>query len=272
MAMPNDFILIRHGQSESNIVQHNLRAHPDQPVPAGHFDRHDSHVRLSAEGESQAKAAGDWLREHDQDSFDRYYVSPHIRARETAAHLRINGDWRVDDRLRERDWGEYHIMEPTKRQQLYPYSNKVKDQSSWYWSPPGGESMATEARLRFESVLGSLHREMPGRRVVVVTHGEMMIVARFVLERLTPEEFMQQSEEGTHRTRNCQILHYSRIDPITGEQAPFLKWRRSINPYNSELSWDDGAWTEIKVHTFTDQQLLESVTLHERLLSNQGLE
>ncbi|HEX4662086.1 MAG TPA: histidine phosphatase family protein, partial [Candidatus Saccharimonadales bacterium] len=212
MSMPNDFILIRHGQSESNLVQKQFIHNPDLPAPEGYFERHDSHTRLSVEGESQALSAGTWLRENGQDSFDRYYVSPHIRARETAAHLAINGTWRIDDRLRERDWGEYHVMEPSQREKLYPYSNKVKDQSSWYWSPPGGESMATEGRLRIESVLGSLHREMNGQRVIAVTHGEMMIVARFILERLAPEELTQEVETRANTTHNCQILHYSRIN------------------------------------------------------------
>lgn len=271
MSMPNDLILIRHGQSEANIIQSDLRSKPDQPAPDGYFDRHDSHMRLSKQGQKQAKAAGEWLRTNGFDKFDRYYVSPHIRARETAAHLKLNGDWRVDDRWREQDWGEFNIMDPSTRLDRHPYSSKLQDLHAWYWCPPGGESRATEVRLRFESVLGSLHREMSGKRVIAITHGEFLVTAQFVLERMVPEDFFKRLDSTTHRIHNCQIFHYSRINPHTGDQEPYLKWRRVINPYDSALSWQNGEWIELKPRVYSDEELLESVKVHARFLQDQGL-
>jgi hypothetical protein len=71
-------------------------------------------------------------------------------------------------------------------------------------------------RLRFEDILETLHRELSGRAVIAVTHGETMEVARLVLERLLPEQWTEQERGSDYKLANRQILHYSRKDPTTG--------------------------------------------------------
>ena len=141
--MPEDLVLLRHGQSEANIIQQRFKADPGSLAPNGFFDRHDSDMRLSARGRDQARAAGDWLRRHGLASFDRYYASPHARTAETAAGLALNGDWRLDVRWRERDWGEFGVLNHVDRADRFALSQKLKDQNKWYWCPPGGESLVT---------------------------------------------------------------------------------------------------------------------------------
>src|SRR5262245_22418181 len=104
MAMPEHLVLVRHGQSEANLVQKRLKQAPAAKPPDGFFARHDGRMRLSTTGRDQAHAAGDWLRRHGLATFDRYYVSPHVRTAETAANLRLDGRWSLDVRWRERDW------------------------------------------------------------------------------------------------------------------------------------------------------------------------
>ena len=96
------------------------------------------------------------------------------------------------------------------------------------WRPPGGESLATGVRLRFEDILDTMHRELDGKRVIAVTHGEMVEVARVVLERLLPEVWKEQELGNQYKIRNCHILHYSRRDPSTGEIRQRLQLRRSV--------------------------------------------
>jgi broad specificity phosphatase PhoE len=269
MAMPRDLVLVRHGQSEANIIQSNRREFPDVPAPEGFHDRHDSRMRLSALGVEQAIATGEWLRAEFPDGFDRYEVSALARTIETAGMLALNGNWRIDDRWRERDWGEYGVLSGAEQQTRFDISHRLKSASKWYWCPPGGESLATGVRLRFEDILETMHREMADKRVIAVTHGEMIEVARFVLERLLPAEWEAQEASKEFKLSNCQILHFTRQDPETGELSPRLGWRRSICAWDPSLSWNGGAWEPIGRREFTDAQLLELVSVYPRLLEEQ---
>lgn len=262
MVMPVDLILIRHGQSEANIVHEESMRNPNYVVPVDFSKTHDSLKRLSPLGHEQAKAAGEWLKEHNLTQFDQYFVSPHKRACQTAGLLDINGRWKKDDRWRERDWGEYSIVDRATREAFYGASTFLKTTSEWYWKPPGGESLATGVRLRFDSILDGFHRETSPQSetssAVVVTHNETIRVSQFVLEALTPEIWNQQEADGTARLANCQILHYSRRNPETGEISARISWRRSVCPWDSSLSWNNGEWVPVDTRRreFTDAELL----------------
>ncbi len=268
MAMPEDLVLVRHGESEANIIQKQRKEMRDAAAPDGFFDRHDSQMRLSLLGVEQADATGEWLRSEFPDGFDRYYVSSLMRTVETAGRLAINGNWDIDDRWRERDWGEYGVLSDTEQQDRYDLSRKLKKQSKWYWCPPGGESLATGVRLRFEDILETMHRELAGKKVIAVTHGETMEVARFVLERLLPEEWQRQEQDEAFKLSNCQILHYTRTNPSTGEQSSRLEWRRSVCAWDESRSWDAGNWVHIERHRYNDEELLGLVEAHPRLLES----
>jgi broad specificity phosphatase PhoE len=270
MAMPEHLVLLRHGQSEANMVQRTFKRDPGAVAPNGFFDRHDSEMRLSPTGRAQAQAVGDWLRRNDLSTFDRYYVSPHVRTAETAATLALGGDWTLDTRWRERDWGEFGVLNQVERAQRFGLSQKLKDQNKWYWCPPGGESLATGVHGRFRDILDTLHREAAGQRVLAVTHGEMIDVARFVLERLTPQQWLAQDVDPAYNVKNCQLLHYTRRDPDSGRVDPRIRWMRSVCPWDEAHSWRGGEWTEIHRRRFTDAELMELVSRYPLLLDHSG--
>lgn len=266
MAMPHDLVMVRHGQSEANIVQGMFKADPDAVAPDGFLDRHDTHMRLSELGREQARAAGQWLLQNFPEGFDRYYVSPLMRTRETAGRLAVHGAWQLDDRWRERDWGEYAALNETEQKQKYELSHRLRHQHKWYWCPPGGESLATGVRLRFEDILDTAHRELADKRMLAVTHGETIGVARYVLERMDPDEWLADDKNPRRKIENCHILHYTRISPDTGEIAPQLRWMRSICPWDETKSWEGGEWMAIPPRaTYSDEALLESVNIHANL-------
>ncbi|MBI3224357.1 MAG: histidine phosphatase family protein [Mycolicibacterium cosmeticum] len=266
MGMPVDLVLVRHGQSEANIMQNRRKINPDSPAPEGFFDRPDSRMRLSTLGREQATKTGSWLRAEFPGGFDRYYVSALLRTVETAGTLGVDGDWIIDDRWRERDWGEFGPLSGTEQSAMYKISVKLKHQSKWYWRPPGGESLATGVRLRFEDILDTMHRELDGKCVIAVTHGEMMEVARVVLERLLPEVWQEQEDGEDYKIRNCHILHYSRRNPFTKEIGRRLEWRRSVCAHTPSQSWSGGEWRELEFRNYSDAELLDLASTHPNLL------
>jgi broad specificity phosphatase PhoE len=265
MVMPIDFVLIRHGQSEANVVQKIDKGETGESIPEAFYQRHDSRMRLTTTGVQQAQAAGDWLRANNLDNFAHHYVSPHIRACETAAHLKLGAEWRVDDRWRERDWGHYGMLNKQQKTERYPEVEEARHLSEWYWHPPGGESLATGVRLRIKDIYDTLHREVNGETFVAVTHGETIRTNQFVIERHTPAswEIMDSSEQ--FKIMNCQIVHYSRRNPFTGEVGGKLSWMRSICPWDETKSWSNGEWVEFTRQTFSDAELLAGVEIYDRL-------
>jgi broad specificity phosphatase PhoE len=225
MTLPVDLVVIRHGQSEANAQQRD----PCGDTPN---EGRDNFTQLTQRGIGQVKAAGDWLRRNGLASFDRYYTSPYLRARQTAALLAPDGSWTSDDRWRERNSGA--ASQSVNRQQ----------QPKWYWRPYRGESLATEVRQRFESILDTLQQEVAGGQVIAITHGKFMTVVRFVLERMTVERWADQDDKFI--IDNCQILHYTRRNPQTDAVASDIGWMRSICPWDSSRSWHRGQWIALR--------------------------
>lgn len=270
MAMPIDLVLVRHGRSEANEIQSRVKNDPSYQIPEGFHDRHDSEMILAPEGERQARITGEWLRNEFPNRFDHYTVSPHARTLKTAGLLALNGNWKIDDLWRERDWGEYGILNDEDRERHYKLAHKLYHQNRWYWCPPGGESLATGVRLRFEDRLDTMHREMADETQIVVAHGEVIDVASFVLERLIPQKWLIRDRDPNYKIKNTQVLHYSRRNPDTGEIVKRITWRRSICPWDESASWFGGAWMELEHKTYSDEELIELADTFPPLLPNEG--
>lgn len=262
MPLPDHLLFIRHGESEANVLLEQITADPANTERKEAY--HDSNIRLTQKGIAQAEAAGKWLRDNGFATFDRYSVSPYARARETAGHLGLEGDWRIDDRIREQNWGEYNLIGMDDIERDSKRAHTLYNQSYWYWHPRGGESLSSEVRARFTRVLDGLHRDPSSKRVLLVTHGAYMQMVRLELERMTPDVWEDTWKQW--RIDNCQILHYTRVNPDTGERASKVKWMRSINPSDPARSWHGGAWQEITHKTYTDNELLAMVDDLPRML------
>jgi len=252
MTLPERLTLVRHGESEANIAQKLARSDRATELPKSFADRHDSFMRLSPLGVEQAKIAGDWLRENAGAPFDRFYVSPHVRTRETAANLGQNGDWFVDDRFRERDWGEVW-----SHKRMDPQTRFVKDLHEYYWKPTGGESMATGVRGRVESIVQTLYRRKNVNHVLAVSHGELIRMFQVVNERLAPEDFLRYVNDDSYKVQNTMIVQYSCVNPNNPlEQSNHYRWRRAVCPWDRTLDWDDGEWRDVEAKRHTDADLM----------------
>ena len=120
-SMPVDLVLVRHGESESNLAQKlALRGHI-QAWSDEFRKRHNSRCRLTDRGRHQAVKAGEWIKRHIGNYFDVYLTSEYVRAMETAAHLALpSASWRTEFYLRERDRGVLANMPKQERHAEFP--------------------------------------------------------------------------------------------------------------------------------------------------------
>lgn len=256
--LPARLTLVRHGESEGNLVIERLK-HGDTSRMTPEFLNRNSHTWcLTPRGEEQAAAAGVWLAKNSG-TFDLLYASQHIRAMETAALLKIpNAEWRIDIQLRERDWGIMDFMKPEERAKDGPFATywTWMNRSVFYHGPANGESIAQLTERLRSGIIDSLHRQDPDSHAIIVTHGEVMWGFRFIFERLLVHEFEREhrSDHPHDEIYNCQIIEYSRENPTDPKEVlPYYGFVRSVCPWDTTLSTNE--WRKIERRTFTNDDL-----------------
>lgn len=265
--MPVDLVFVRHGRSEGNEAREKSKRGDDRHYTPEFRSRRNREWRLTDAGIQQAKAAGRWIRDNIREEFFRYDTSEYLRARETAAHLRLPAArWTQDILLRERSWGHADFVMPEgERFEQFAAELAARREDPCYWRPPDGESLA-DVCLRVEWVLGRLRRDYAGHSCILVTHEDVMWAARFVLERLTQERWREMllSDDPREKIHNGQVLHYTRRDPDTGELGPRMRWVRSVCPWDAGRS--SNRWQPIEPPSFSNDELLASLADTERLV------
>ncbi len=258
MAMPKNLFLVRHGQSEGNLVRRQFETTNNESFFSDEFlDLHESQYKLTELGVTQAKKAGQYLKDNHFVAFDRMLVSNNVRAMQTAAHLDIkNALWMIDFNTRERDAGLFNTMAPSKRDAQYADQQKFYNTQPFLYRPPQGESMADVCE-RIKIVLGTLARECDGKNVIIVCHGHVMRGFRIMLERMSLQKSNELllSQEAWARIPNCSILHYTRENPNDkgAELSNRLDWVRMIRPAgNGNL---EDAFTKIERKKYTNEEL-----------------
>ncbi len=154
MGTPTTFVLLRHGETAL--------------TPEKRFSGSGDH-ELSAVGQRQAEGAAVMLAARG--TIQDIVSSPLKRCRATAEAVaaRLNLDVRVEDDLRETDFGSWEGLTFAEVQARYG-----DDLTEWLASPKaaptgGGESFATVAR-RVAAARDRILKHSAGRTVLVVTH------------------------------------------------------------------------------------------------------
>jgi broad specificity phosphatase PhoE len=203
--------LVRHGQSEGNVI----RAAAARDAEVLKISARDMDVPLSDLGKRQASAFGTWLRDQPEDQRPEVILtSPYERATQTAAVLLEAADLDIgyvpDERLRERDLGMMDLLTTKGFAARFPGEAAHRARiGKFYYRPPGGESW-TDVALRCRSFLDSVGREHPRRRVAVVTHEVVIIMFRYIIERLDEEAALMLSSGAA--IANCSLTAYAPDD------------------------------------------------------------
>ena len=277
MTMPMRRVLVRHGQSEANVVQKELIAGLDPEVAAAIYERPDWMQRLSPLGVEQAKNAGDWIRREigAMASFDVIYASPFLRTFETACYAAGDEDVELtpEDRIIERDWGLYGKLSRADQERVYPDTYRNKSIDPLHARLNGGESIM-DVFLRWRDMAGTLHREYSNGNVLMFTHGDYMMTDIYASERRLPEEFVALMRDSTLDMMNCSVIDRTRENPFDPEdirEKP--SWVRIVHTVAPELSPNGGDWVELKSRrTYTAAEGLARAALTPTLLPQDVLE
>ena len=251
VTQPMNIVFVRHGQSEANVVQHAEKNGGTHVHSEKVYERHDFEHPLTLKGVAQAKAARTTLKSLGMtpQTFNEFYVSPYKRTKETAAYIgRDEVNWLPEIRLIERDWGLYGSTPLTERIVKFADTERRRERNSFYTRYENGESIP-DVIGRVRDWLSTLNREMTNKSVLAVTHGELMWAARYVLEGLTPEQWVEMDTDKSLRIGNCCILWYSRQNPEDPtEISPNITggWRRMVDPYEPENSPYGGEWQKLQ--------------------------
>ncbi len=260
MAMPKNLFLVRHGQSEGNLVRKQFENTKDESLYSSEFlDLHESQYELTELGVSQAKKAGEWFVKNNFTAFYRMLVSNNVRAMQTAAHLNLpNALWMMDYNLRERDGGLFNAITPSERDLRYHDEQKFNDSQPFLFRPPQGESLA-DVCMRDKIVLDTLARECDGKNVVIVNHGHVMRTFKIVLERFSlkmANDYLSTGDEWG-RVPNCSIIQFTRENPFDSSQglSDSFGWVRMIRPAGG--GEPEGPFVAIERKKYTNEELLE---------------
>jgi 2,3-bisphosphoglycerate-dependent phosphoglycerate mutase len=171
-------ILVRHGQSIWNL-ENRFTGWVDVP--------------LTAQGEREARAAGEMLRDYD---IHVCYTSALRRAQNTLQLIMETMPLDVpvirDQALNERDYGDLAGLNKDRTREKYGEEQVHIWRRSYDISPPGGESLkdTCDRTLPFyeRAIMGDIAQ---GKNVLVAAHGNSNRSMVMSLENLSPEEILK---------------------------------------------------------------------------------
>ena len=205
---PDRLWVVRHGESAGNVARDRAEA---QQLDRIELASRDVDVPLSPGGEEQSRALGRYLAGLDEPP-TVVWTSPYVRAEQTAEiALRSAGlalPVVVDERLREREFGVLDGLTRRGITSLFPEeSDRRRRIGKFYHRPPGGEAWS-DVLLRLRAALSDLTAEEQGERVLLVAHQVVVLLVRYVLERMTEQEVLDVDRQGD--VANCSVTAYVR--------------------------------------------------------------
>jgi broad specificity phosphatase PhoE len=220
MGWPQLLVLVRHAESEGNVLSVDERAA---------FEKSTMDYALTPRGREQTRLTGG----HVQDKygeFDVYYTSYYTRAKETMAIMYPDAKVYEDPRLREGERGIWHMMTRAEVERMYPNEIVRKERDGLYhYRPYGGENWP-DIELRIHSFLGTLARDCDGMRCIVVVHGHWLIL----FQRLIHHFSIQEAVDRYHRkiTENASVTVYrSKNDRLVlCEDEHAVPWKGRLAP------------------------------------------
>lgn len=202
MAWPSLLVLVRHAESEGNVLNVDERALTSQST---------YQYSLTERGKKQATITGEYLKK-TLGEFDIHYVSYYQRSKETMNIMYPNAHVYEDPRLAEGQRGIWHTM--TTKQVLHRFPEEIERKQReglYHYRPLGGENWP-DIELRIHSFLGTLSRDYEGQRVIIVVHGHWFILFQRLIHHFSIEEALRRHRIGTVKNTSVAIYKGSILD------------------------------------------------------------
>lgn len=208
---PQKIWIVRHGQSAGNVARDRAE---QLGLPLIDIAARDADVPLSADGEIQAIALGQWFgARSDEPAPSVILSSPYQRARRTAQLIREHAGLstekvllHIDERLREKEFGILDRYTVAGIKERYPeLSEQRAHVGKFYFRPPGGESWC-DVILRLRNLLDTLSRDYHGERVLLVGHQVIVNCFRYLLEAMDEQQILTIDRQGD--VPNCGVTSY----------------------------------------------------------------
>jgi broad specificity phosphatase PhoE len=197
--LPKRIVLVRHGESEGNVVSLEAVVH------LGNIPNHA--FRLTAKGKDQAEKTGKYLQERFG-SFDAYFCSTYTRTQETLALMYPSVSPKVDSRLNEISRGVWNTMSKDVVNAQYPQEEQTGGvEGSYHYRALGGQN-CPDVEQGIYSFLDSLTIQHSDESVLVAAHGNwMMCFWRVVLNKYAKE---YEVRYATDKYKNAAFSLYER--------------------------------------------------------------
>lgn len=252
--MPRRLVIVRHGESQANVINRQIKSGAITSYPPEFITTPDREVRLTSAGVVQADKTGTWLATRYPQGFAARFVSNHVRAMETAAHLAegagwLTESWKIEPLLGERNWGNYQQLPPEERARVMA----LRQRDPNYCPMPDGETLL-ETRLRSRELLNGLGR-YSGRDILIVTHGEFAEALWSEIVHMSTERQIDFFSSRDGKIGNCQVIEFSAEDPETDEWNGKLRWVTSSCPHEGKA----GNWKRLQSEVFLPAQLRATV-------------
>lgn len=241
-----ELLLVRHGQSLGNVAAE--AADRDElhqiDVPA-----RDADVELSDLGREQSRAVGRWLAAlPDQARPQVVWSSPYLRARQTAelalSEAGVELDYRIDERLRDRDMGITDALTAAGITAKYPEeAERRRWLGKFYYRPPGGESWA-DVTFRVRAVLSDLAETERHERVLIAAHDVVLLLFCYVAEAMDEQSVLERA--STNGLRNASICRLVRDEEsVTGWRVTDYNLDEHLREQHVQVTDQPGASDEV---------------------------
>jgi broad specificity phosphatase PhoE len=178
MQYPKEIILVRHGESEANVLSSEERTKLDSST---------KDYALTAKGRLQAMQAGAYLRA-TYPSIDAYYTSYCRRTKETMEIMFPHAKIVEDARIGEAQRGIWHDMSEKDIDEHFPFERARRAKEGiYYYRPFGGENWP-DLEIRIHSFIETLFRQHRDERIVLCVHGHWHIAFQRIMHNLSTEE------------------------------------------------------------------------------------
>jgi broad specificity phosphatase PhoE len=222
MGWPRRLILIRHGQSEGNVLSQEDRVN---------LDLSTYKYKLTDIGRRQAAITGAEIHRRFPEGFDGIFSSYYDRAKETARIIFPDACIREDSSLAEANRGIWHMMTHEQVLARYPDEIQRKQRDGYYhYRPLGGENWPdVENRIRL--FLLTLCNEYEGQNVCVVGHGHLFVCLQRVVDHISIEEAIARYKANYFD--NASITTYrpksvNRHPRLVLQRDPEVPWKGKI--------------------------------------------